>query len=126
MSPVQTAELCRGCKVEETRSDIGQAVCKPAAGVLAIRHIFTRNGWLYLADILDLHSRRVIGCAVSNRMTRNLAILALKIAVALPSSPRGFILRSDRGNQYSSHDDQKTLRDHGLKRAMRGKRPNTR
>ena len=45
--------------------------------------MWTREGWLYLAVILDLHSRRVIGWAVSNRMKRDLAIRALQMAVAL-------------------------------------------
>jgi transposase InsO family protein len=47
-----------------------------------ISYIWTREGWLYLAVILDLHSRRVIGWAVSNRMKRDLAIRALKMAIA--------------------------------------------
>jgi transposase InsO family protein len=77
-----------------------------------IRYIWTREGWLYLAVILDLHSRRVIGWAVSNRMKRDLAIRALKMAIALRSPPRGCIFHSDRGSQYCSHDYQKILREH--------------
>jgi transposase InsO family protein len=50
-----------------------------------ISYVWTREGWLYLAVILDLHSRRVIGWAVSNRMKRDLAIRALKMAIALRS-----------------------------------------
>ena len=86
-----------------------------------ISYIWTREGWLYLAVILDLHSRRVIGWAVSNRMKRDLAIRALKMAIALRSPPRGCIFHSDRGSQYCSHDYQKVLRDHGLKASMSGK-----
>ena len=80
-----------------------------------ISYIWTREGWLYLAVILDLHSRRVIGWAISNRMKRDLAIRALKMAVALRSPPRGCIFHSDRGSQYCSHDYQKILREHGFK-----------
>jgi transposase InsO family protein len=85
-----------------------------------ISYIWTREGWLYLAVILDLQSRRVIGWApshrlqandcratVSNRMKRDLAIRALKMATALRSPPRGCIFHSDRGSQYCSHDYQK-------------------
>jgi putative transposase len=99
-----------------------------------ISYIWTREGWLYLAVILDLHSRRVIGWAVSNRMKRDLAIRALKMAIALRSPPRGCIFHSDRpshglqanrcraaGSQYCSHDYQKTLREHGFKASMSGK-----
>lgn len=86
-----------------------------------ISYIWTREGWLYLAVILDLHSRRVIGWAVSNRMKRDLAIRALKMAIALRSPPRGCIFHSDRGSQYCSHDYQKILREHAFKASMSGK-----
>lgn len=86
-----------------------------------IIYIWTHEGWLYLAVILDLHSRRVIGWAVSNRMKRDLAIRALKMAIALRSPPRGCIFHSDRGSQHCSHDYQQVLREHGFKASMRGK-----
>ena len=54
-----------------------------------ISYIWTREGWLYLAVILDLHSRRVIGWAVSNRMERDLAIRALNMAIAFWAPPKG-------------------------------------
>ena len=54
-----------------------------------ISYIWTDEGWLYLAVILDLYSRRVIGWAVSNRMKRDLAIRALDMAVALRQPPKG-------------------------------------
>ena len=79
-----------------------------------ISYIWTREGWLYLAVILDLHSRRVIGWAVSNRMKRDLAIRALKMAIASRSPPRGCIFHSDRGSQYCSHDDPKIRREPGF------------
>lgn len=61
-----------------------------------ISYVWTREGWLYLAVILDLHSRRVIGWAVSNRMKRDLAIRALKMAIAFGSPPKGCIHHTDR------------------------------
>ena len=76
---------------------------------------------MYLAVILDLHARRAIGWAVSNRMKRDLAIRALKMAIALRSPPRGCFFHSDRGRQYSTHDYQKVLREHGFKVSMSGK-----
>ena len=75
-----------------------------------ISYVWTREGWLYLAVILDLHSRRVIGWAVSNRMKRDLAIRALNMAIALRRPPKGCIHHTDRGSQYCSHDYQKILR----------------
>ena len=86
-----------------------------------ISYVWTREGWLYLAVIIDLHSRRVIGWAVSSRMKRDLAIRALKMAIALRNPPEGCIHHTDRGSQYCSHDYQKLLPKHGLKVSMSGK-----
>ena len=85
-----------------------------------ISYVWTQEGWLYLAVILDLHSRRVVGWAVSNRMKRDLAIRALDMAVALRQPPKGCIHHTDRGSQYCSHDDQKVLRQHEFKVSMSG------
>ena len=89
--------------------------------VVDISYIWTREGWLYLAVVLDLYSRRVIGWAVSNRMKRTLAIRALNMAIALRRPPKGCIHHSDRGSQYCSHDYQKILHQHGFKVSMSGK-----
>ena len=86
-----------------------------------ISYVWIREGWLYLAVIIDLHSRRVIGWAVSSRMKRDLAIRALKMAIALRNPPKGCIHHTDRGSQYCSHDYQKLLRQHGFKVSMSGK-----
>tara|TARA_R110002049_G_scaffold199616_1_gene370033 strand:- start:159 stop:806 length:648 start_codon:yes stop_codon:yes gene_type:complete len=63
-----------------------------------ISYIWTSEGWLYLAVILDLYSPRVIGWAVSNQMKRDLAIRALDMAVALRQPPEGCIHHTDRGS----------------------------
>jgi putative transposase len=86
-----------------------------------ITYVWTREGWVYLAVILDLHSRRVIGWAISNRMKKDLAIRALNMAIALRRPPKGCIHHTDRGSQYCSHDYQKVLRKHGLTVSMSGK-----
>ena len=86
-----------------------------------ISNIWTREGWLYLAVILDLHPRRVVGWAVSNRMKRNLAIRALRMAIAFRSPPKGCIHHTDRGSQFCFHNNQKILRQHGFKASMSGK-----
>jgi transposase InsO family protein len=85
-----------------------------------ISYIWTQESWLYLAVILDLHSRRVIGWAVSNRMKRDLAIRALNMSIALRRPPRGCIHHTDRGSQYYSHYYQKILRRHGFQTSMSG------
>ena len=86
-----------------------------------ITYIWTSEGWLYLAVILDLYSRRIIGWAVSNRMKRDLAIRALDMAVALRQPPKGCVHHTDRGSQYCSHDYQNKLKKHGFKISMSGK-----
>ena len=86
-----------------------------------ISHIWTREGWLYLAIIIDLYSRRVVGWAVSNRMKKDLAIRALNMAINLRKPPKGCLHHTDRGSQYCSHDYQKILRKHGFKTSMSGK-----
>jgi len=89
--------------------------------VVDISYVWTSEGWLYLAVVLDLHSRRVIGWVVSNRMKRDLAIRALNMAIALRRPPKDCIHHSDRGSQYCSHDYQKILSEHGFKVSMSGK-----
>jgi len=89
--------------------------------VVDISYVWTKEGWLYLAVVLDLYSRRVIGWAVSNRMKRDLAIRALNMAITLRRPPKGCIHHSDRGSQYCSHDYQKILRQNGFKVSMSGK-----
>jgi len=86
-----------------------------------ITYIWTREGWVYLAIIIDLFSRRVIGWAISNRMKQDLAIRALNMAVALRRPPPGCIHHTDRGAQYCAHDYQKLLRKNGFKVSMSGK-----
>ena len=86
-----------------------------------VTYIWTQEGWLYLAVILDLHSRRVVGWAVSDRMKKDLAIRALDMAVGLRNPPLGCMFHSDRGNQYCSYDYQKKLQAYGLRPSMSGK-----
>jgi transposase InsO family protein len=86
-----------------------------------IRYIWNREGWLHLAVILDLQSRRVIGWAISDRMKRDLTIRALRMASAMRAPPRVCIFHSGRGSQYGSHDYQKILREHSFQAPMSGK-----
>ncbi len=86
-----------------------------------ITYVWTREGWVYLSVILELHSRRVIGWAISNRMKKDLAIRALNMAIALRRPPKGCIYHTDSGSQYCSHDYQIILRKHGFIASMSGK-----
>jgi transposase InsO family protein len=79
-----------------------------------ITYIATDEGWLYLAVVLDLYSRLVVGWAMSERMTAKLVCDALQMALWRRKRPRGVIVHSDRGSQYCSGDYQRLLRDNGL------------
>lgn len=83
------------------------------AWVTDITYVQTDEGWLYLAVILDLFSRRVVGLAMSERIDRALTLAALRDAVARRGPNVGFIHHSDRGSQYASNDYQAALDDAG-------------
>lgn len=86
-----------------------------------ITHVWTREGWVYLAVIIDLFARRVVGWAISNRMKQDIALRALNMAIAIRRPPPGCIHHTDRGSQYCAHDYQKLLRNNGFKVSMSGK-----
>ena len=86
-----------------------------------ISYIWTAEGWLYLAVLMDLFSRRVVGWAVSDRLKKDLALRALRMALVTRHPPRGLIHHSDRGSQYCSIDYQAVLKKHGLLISMSGK-----
>lgn len=79
------------------------------------------GGWLYLAVVIDLFSRRVVGWAVSDRLHRDLALTALRRAIVMRRPPEGLIHHSDRGSQYCSVDYQAELRRHRIRSSMSGK-----
>ena len=108
-------------QIRNGRAPLGTFPMEIPCPAMDISYVWTREGWLYLAVILDLHSRRVIGWAVSNRMKHDLAIRALKMAIAFRQPPEGCIHHTDRGSQYCSHDYQKILRQNGFKVSMSGK-----
>lgn len=86
-----------------------------------ISYIWTAEGWLYLAIVLDLYSRRIVGWATSDRMKVDLASNALERALALRQPASGIIHHSDRGSQYCAGDYRKILTSHGVVPSMSGK-----
>ena len=86
-----------------------------------ITYLWTNEGWYYLAVVLDLYSRKVIGWAMSERMTARLVCDALAMALFRRKKPKGVIVHTDRGSQYCSQDYQTLLRDHGLICSMSAK-----
>ena len=86
-----------------------------------LSYIWTREGWLYLAVVIDLYARRVVGWAVSDRLHKELAIAALRRALVLRRPAAGLIHHSDRGSQYCSTEYQDELHKHGVLISMSGK-----
>jgi putative transposase len=86
-----------------------------------ISYVWTAEGWLYLAIVLDLFSRRIVSWATSDRLKRDLALEALRRAIALRQPEPGLIHHSDRGSQYCSHDYRRLLKDQGMVPSMSGK-----
>jgi putative transposase len=78
----------------------------------------TQEGWLYLAVLLDLFSRRVVGWAVSDRNGAELTLSALQRALEQRRPPRGLLHHSDRGCQYAASDYQSMLRRYGVEGSM--------
>lgn len=83
-----------------------------------ITYIWTNEGWLYLAVVLDLFSRQVVGWSMSNRITKKLVLDAFLMAVWRRRPGTGLIFHSDRGSQYCSNDFQKMLKKHGMLSSM--------
>ena len=83
-----------------------------------ITYLWTDEGWLYLAVVLDLYSRRVIGWSMSHRMTKKLVCDAMKMAIKQRAEFSGVIMHTDRGSQYCSKQFQRLLRSHGITPSM--------
>lgn len=89
--------------------------------VADITYVRTWEGWLYLAVMIDLASRRVVGWACANHMRSGLALEALRMALSQRRPPPGLVHHSDRGSQYASKAYKKELAKHGIKQSMSGK-----
>jgi transposase InsO family protein len=83
-----------------------------------ITYIWTLEGWLYLAVILDLYSRQVVGWAMSDRLTSDFVIKALYQAIGRRNPGSCYIFHSDRGVQYASSDFRDVLNGHGFIQSM--------
>jgi transposase InsO family protein len=86
-----------------------------------ISYIWTAEGWLYLAIVLDLFSCRVVGGTTSDRLKRDLAVEALRRALVTRNPAPGLVHHSDRGPQYSSVDFQALFRRRGMLITMSGR-----
>lgn len=83
-----------------------------------ITYIPTREGWLYLAAVLDLHSRKIVGWAMESRMTADLTLKALDMALGQRNPGSELLHHSDRGSQYAAREYQALLKRHGITVSM--------
>ncbi|MBT4891340.1 MAG: IS3 family transposase [Gammaproteobacteria bacterium] len=83
-----------------------------------ITYLKTGEGWMYLAIVMDLYSRRIVGWAISKRMTTGLICQAMIMAYNLRQPPRGLVFHSDRGSQYTSKRYRRLLKSYGVRSSM--------
>jgi putative transposase len=83
-----------------------------------ISYVWSWEGWLYLAVVMDLHSRQIVGWAMDKRMPKELALDALSMAYFRRRPAPGLIHHSDRGSQYACHEYQKRLEQYGMLPSM--------
>jgi putative transposase len=83
-----------------------------------VTYVRTNEGWLYVAAILDLYSRRVVGWSASERNDAELVVKALRQALKERRPPRELVMHSDRGSTYASELHQETLREHKMTCSM--------
>jgi transposase InsO family protein len=83
-----------------------------------ITYIETKEGWLYLAAVMDLYSRRIVGWAMSDRIDTALVLLAWNMACTHRQPPRQILFHSDRGVQYASAEFRQHLRSVGATASM--------
>ena len=83
-----------------------------------ITYIPTREGWLYLVAVEDLHSRRIVGWSMGERVDSRLVVDALAMAVSRRLPGEGLVAHPDRGSQYASEHDRRILAGHGITCSM--------
>ena len=86
-----------------------------------VTYLRTREGWCYLAIVMDLHSRKIIGWHISKNMTTELVLKAMQMAINLRQPRSGLIFHSDRGAQYTSKRFRNLLKQNAIKASMSGK-----
>jgi putative transposase len=103
---------------------LGQRFSPPATNIAwatDITYLWTDEGWLYLATVIDLYSRKIIGWSMGTRLVAKLVIDGLAMALLRRKPPKGVIHHSDRGSQYCSAAYQALLLKYGFICSMSGK-----
>lgn len=95
-----------------------EAVAPNERWIADFTYLWTREGWLYVAVVIDLYSRYAVGWSMSATMTSQLVSDALMMALWRRGKPRGLLHHSDQGSQYTSEDFQNHLKAHGIECSM--------
>lgn len=85
-----------------------------------VTYLRTHEGWMYLAIVMDLYSRRIVGWAIDKRMTVDLVSRAMQMAINLRAPGKGLIFHSDRGSQYTSKAFRRLLKRRHINASMSG------
>lgn len=83
-----------------------------------ITYIWTEEGWLYLATVIDLFSRKIVGWSMDDSMTTELVNNALLMALWKRKPAKGLLWHTDRGSQYASHSHRALLKEHAIVQSM--------
>jgi transposase InsO family protein len=83
-----------------------------------ISYVWIFEGWLYLAIVMDLHSRQIVGWSMDKRMKTQLLLDALAMAYWQRKPLEGLLHHSDRGSQYACHEYRKRLESYGMEASM--------
>ena len=83
-------------------------------------YLWTHEGWMYLAVVMDLYSRKIVGWAMDKRMTLDLVERAMQMAITLRKPGKGLLFHSDQGSQYTSKRYRQRLEKYHIKASMSG------
>jgi transposase InsO family protein len=116
---VQTTDSKHDQPIAPNRlAEAPQATAPNQLWVADITYIDTQEGWLYVAGVLDLYSRKIVGWAMSERIDTSLVLKALDMALLHRTPPANVLFHSDRGVQYASGDFRQAIRQAGLVASM--------
>lgn len=117
-----TTKQTGGCRFNENLIDGKfQVNWKNEVWTSDITYLWTKQGWMYLAVVLDIYNREIIGWSLSQSLSAELAVRALTMAVINRKPRRGVIFHSDRGSQYASNKMRNILNHYKFKQSMSGK-----
>lgn len=115
----QSPQACPRDRVAPNRLDRDFRARRPnRKWVTDVKYVRTSAGWLYLAPVIDLFSRRVVGCAMSTEQDGRLSGAALASALEARGMPRGVMVHSDRGGIYGGEEYVKRTKGLGIRRSM--------